>query len=152
MSANNQLTPLEALFYSNVGEKQSNHKNCIGWVIHINYETAEIFTHDHYIKGVNYVANNSFLLAKVTDKHISENTESTFESNVIAGILMRVVSVENSVSNLDHEKIKTDFIKGFQTKNHDPVIQLGKEADIYTRNELSFHKIICKIIGTFYLD
>ena len=118
--------------------------NFIGWVYSINYEEALIITNDEWKANVKGIPHNSFLLA--TSFNIDNfNSVDEVDRQVI---LFRVIG--SSKLPQDDIMIKTK-IDGFQKQKGVFNKVENEDYDVFTKNQLQFSGLKCRVLGTFYL-
>ncbi len=113
----------------------------VGYSINLNYSSMTILTNDHWKRECNGIPHNSFLIATAIDlKNLGRTKEIDEEI-----ILLRVTS-EYELPNSDiWLEAKIDKFKNVQSET--PL-----SYDEYSRNELQYSGLECRVLGTFFKD
>jgi uncharacterized protein DUF87 len=119
----------------------------VGDLFSINYEQSKILVHDFFRKQVGGIPSLCFLIA--TRMNPSEEVDYREEDSSI--ILLRVMDATAIPQDREAEKVRIETaqrVSGELGKHWD-----DKEAmDAKTRDIFSYAGLVCRIIGTFYLD
>lgn len=115
--------------------------NFVGWVYSIDYEKALIVTNDEWKQNVKGIPHNSFLVATSFNPNNFMETED-IDKQVI---LFRVTG--SCKLPQDDDMIKTR-IDGFQ-KQKEKFAE--EEYDFFTKNQMQFSGLECRVLGTFYI-
>ena len=119
--------------------------NYIGEVITLAYEDATVQIHDKHRETVGGIPSQCFLIA--SRKRVDEPKTHTEES--ASAILLRVVGPAALPGEQELVRIRAEAARraAEEGKSWD-----RSELDLYTRNELSFAGVKCRVLGTFYVQ
>ncbi|MBI3530613.1 MAG: ATP-binding protein [Betaproteobacteria bacterium] len=118
----------------------------VGEVFSVGYEEAVVVIHDSYRERVGGIPSLSFLLAT----RIDTDAIFSYQSEDASVLLLRVMDAAPLPNQGELERLRADAAQrasGEDANWDDEAIMDG-----YTRNQLSFAGVRCRIIGTFYID
>ena len=120
----------------------------IGELFSINYENAIVQIHDYQRQKVGGIPGLSFLLATRIDP---DDSDIDFKDEDTSCILLRVMDAAQLPGSTDIERIKSETAQRVSgdTQKHWDVEGI---MDTKTRSYLGYAGILCRIIGTFFLD
>lgn len=125
-----------------------NKSNLIGVSFDVNYEEICILTNDFWKMEANGIPHNSFLIASPFNK--SKYTKVNEIDKEC--ILLRVVG-ECSIPNEDiWKEAKIDKIKSLKDMNLDSPVNESLTYDNYSKKEMSFSGLKCRVLGTFFVE
>ena len=110
--------------------------NYIGAVADITYEKALVVTHENFTTFNRGCPRHSYLIAIVKDIVNEENTEMAEHF-----LVLEVLDVAPTPTHNETQHTKYEWIK----KN-------APELDPYTKSDLTWSVLNCKLVGSFYLD
>ncbi|EGT2198321.1 TPA: DUF87 domain-containing protein [Clostridioides difficile] len=125
-----------------------NESSIVGVSFDVNYEDISILTNDFWKMEANGIPHNSFLIASPFNK--SEYTKVNEIDKEC--ILLRVVG-ECSIPNEDiWREAKIDKIKSLKDMDLDSPANKSLTYDNYSKNEMSFSGLKCRVLGTFFVE
>lgn len=125
-----------------------NESTIVGVGFDINYEEMSILTNDYWKMVAKGIPHNSFLIA--APFHISEYTKVNDMNKEC--ILLRVIG-ECSIPNEEiWKEAKIDKIKSLKDMNIDAPINESLTYDNYSKNEMAFSGLRCRVLGTFFVE
>lgn len=125
-----------------------NDSKIVGVSFDVKYEDISILTNDFWKKNANGIPHNSFLIAAPFYK--PEYTKAHEIDQEC--ILLRVVG-DCSIPNEDiWKEAKIDKIKSLKDINLDSPINKSLTYDSYSKNEMAFTGLKCRVLGTFFVE
>ena len=119
----------------------------VGDLYSMNYEKARVIIHDTYRHRVGGIPSLSFLIASRLNPNDCDNVD--FKDEETSFILLRVIDSATLPQDSESERIRAEVVRqvsGDNAKHWD------NEMDSQTRIYLGYAGVLCRIIGTFYLD
>ena len=121
-------------------------EQCVGDIYSINYETAKVIINDFFKHEVGGIPSLSFLIAT----RVNPDSEINFADEEASFILLRVMDSAQLPQDKEAERIR---VEAAQRVSGEAQHWDEKEAmDFRTKRFLSFNGVLCRIIGTFYLE
>ncbi|HDR8182707.1 TPA: DUF87 domain-containing protein [Bacillus thuringiensis] len=118
----------------------------VGFSFDVNYQRISFVTNDFWKMEANGISHNSFLIATPFNKENYINTNE-IDKEII---LLRVVS-ECKIPNEDlWLETKVDKIKSLKNLDFESKENVSLDFDKYSKNEMGFTGLDCRILGTFY--
>ena len=118
----------------------------VGEVFSVSYEQAVVIIHDAYRERVGGIPSLSFLVATRIDADAGINHQEE-DASVL---LLRVMDAAPLPNQGELERLRADAAQRASGEeahwDHDTIM------DGYTRNQTSYAGVLCRIIGTFYID
>lgn len=148
------------MFFQNEVEKQAREQaenesklmqlmkdsDLVGFSFDVNYQKISFVTNDFWKMEANGVPHNSFLIATPFNKEAFVNTDE-MDKEII---LLRVVS-ECKIPNEDlWIETRVDKIKSLRNLDLEADENLSLDFDRYSKNEMGFNGLECRVLGTFY--
>ena len=126
-------------------------ENFVGYIYKIDYDTAQVMTNDLWKEKVLGIPHNSFLIAAEFNPN-NLNSDSIKNSEII---LLRVIGSAKLPQDEKLTETKTDNYKKQTNKyqqdsGYDANKNSATSYDNITQNEIQFHGLECRILGTFY--
>lgn len=118
-------------------------ENFVGWIYTIDYDTAQVMTSDLWKTQALGVPHNCFLVAASFNPHEFSSVDPR-EREVI---LLRVVSSAKLPQDDDLVRAKIDR---FQIQKQKYGSTASPDYDDITLNQMQFHGLKCRVLGTFY--
>lgn len=119
-------------------------ENFVGWIYRIDYDTAQVMTNDLWKSNALGVPHNCFLVAASFTP--SEFGKVPAEEREV--ILLRVIGSAKLPQDDDLVKTKIDRFQKQTNKYSDN--SNSPDYDDITRNQIQFHGLQCRVLGTFY--
>jgi hypothetical protein len=118
----------------------------VGEIFSVGYENATVVIHDAYRERVGGIPSLSFLVAT----RLEPDTSFAYEHEDSSVLLLRVMDASALPNQTELERLRADAAQRASGEashwDHDAIM------DGYTRNQTSFAGVMCRIVGTFYLD
>ena len=118
-------------------------ENFVGWIYTIDYDTAQVMTSDLWKTQALGVPHNCFLVAA----SFNPNEFSNVDHKEREIILLRVVSSAKLPQDDDLVRAKIDR---FQIQKQKYGSTASPDYDDITLNQMQFHGLKCRVLGTFY--
>jgi Helicase HerA, central domain len=118
-------------------------ENFVGWIYTIDYDTAQVMTSDLWKIQALGVPHNCFLVAA----SFNPNEFSNVDPKEREIILLRVVSSAKLPQDDDLVRAKIDRFQ-IQKQKYDSTA--SPDYDDITLNQMQFHGLKCRVLGTFY--
>jgi hypothetical protein len=118
-------------------------ENFVGWIYTIDYDTAQVMTSDLWKTQALGVPHNCFLVAA----SFNPNEFSNVDPKEREIILLRVVSSAKLPQDDDLVRAKIDR---FQIQKQKYGSTSSPDYDNITLNQMQFHGLKCRVLGTFY--
>ncbi len=121
-------------------------EQCVGDIYSINYETAKVIINDFFKHEVGGIPSLSFLIAT----RVNPDSEINFADEEASFILLRVMDSAQLPQDKEAERIRVEAAQRVsgEVKHWDE----KETMDFRTKRFLSFNGVLCRIIGTFYLE
>lgn len=119
----------------------------VGDLYSMNYEKARVIIHDTHRHRVGGIPSLSFLVASRLNPNDCDKVD--FKDEETSFILLRVIDSATLPQDSESERIRAEVVRqvsGDSAKHWD------NEMDHQTRIYLGYAGVLCRIIGTFYLD
>ena len=121
----------------------------VGDLYSMNYEKARVIIHDTHRHRVGGIPSLSFLVASRLNPNDCDKVD--FKDEETSFILLRVIDSATLPQDSESERIRVEVarqVSGDSAKHWDDKTAM----DLKTKDYLSYAGILCRIIGTFYLD
>lgn len=121
----------------------------VGDLYSMNYEKARVIIHDTYRHRVGGIPSLSFLIASRLNPNDCDSVD--FKDEETSFILLRVIDSATLPQDSESERIRVEVarqVSGDSAKHWDDKTTM----DLKTKDYLSYAGVLCRIIGTFYLD
>lgn len=119
-------------------------ENFVGWIYSIDYDKALVITNDDWKDKVRGIPHNCFLLAATLNPESLEGLDE-MDKEVV---LLRVVGSCKLPQDDDMIRTKIDNYKN-QTSVY--LQDSSKDIDPYTKNNMQFGGLECRVLGTFHI-
>ena len=130
-------------------EKLLQPNQLVGDLFSMNYEKARVIIHDTYRHRVGGIPSLSFLIASRLNPNDCDKVD--FKDEETSFILLRVIDSATLPQDSESERIRVEVarqVSGDSAKHWDDKTAM----DLKTKDYLSYAGVLCRIIGTFYLD
>lgn len=130
-------------------EKLLQPNQLVGDLFSMNYEKARMIIHDTYRRRVGGIPSLSFLIASRLNPNDCDKVD--FKDEETSFILLRVIDSATLPQDSESERIRVEVarqVSGDSAKHWDDKTAM----DLKTKDYLSYAGVLCRIIGTFYLD
>lgn len=130
-------------------EKLLQPNQLVGDLFSMNYEKARVIIHDTYRHRVGGIPSLSFLIASRLNPNDCDKVD--FKDEETSFILLRVIDSATLPQDNESERIRVEVarqVSGDSAKHWDDKTAM----DLKTKDYLSYAGVLCRIIGTFYLD
>lgn len=130
-------------------EKLLQQSQLVGDLFSMNYEKARVIIHDTYRHRAGGIPSLSFLIATRLDPTKCDNVD--YRDEETSFILLRVIDSAPLPHDNEGERIRFDVarqVSGDSATHWDDT----RNMDLTTKTYLGYAGVLCRIIGTFYLD